>query len=66
MDLSDPKTGERLREDLERREREVRSQIFDLSKTDTTENREAILHLMQRHYIKHAIQWLTNVINEGN
>jgi len=65
MDLSDPKTCERMQEDLERREREVRSQIFELSKNDTAENRDEILCLMQRNYIKNAVQWLTTVTNEG-
>jgi hypothetical protein len=65
MDLSDPKTCERLQEDRDRREREVRRKIFELSKIDTQENRDAILALMTRHYIKRAIQWMTNVTNEG-
>jgi len=65
MDLLDPKTCERLQEDMERREREVRRKIFELSKTDTQENRDEILRLMRLHYMKRAVQWLTNVTNEG-
>ena len=65
MDLSDPRTAERMQEDRERREREVRRKIFELSKTDTQENRDEILRLMKLHYIKRAIQWLTTIRNEG-
>jgi hypothetical protein len=65
MDLLDPKTCERLQEDMERREREVRRKIFELSKIDTQENRDEILRLMKLHHIKRAIQWLTTVNNEG-
>ena len=49
MDLSDPRTAERMQEDRERREREVRRKIFELSKTDTQENRDEILRLMKLH-----------------
>jgi hypothetical protein len=66
MDLLDPKTCERLQEDRDRREREVRRKIFELSKIDTQENRDAILALMTRHHIKRAIQWMTNVTNVTN